>query len=332
MALRLALAGVGGRGLEWAREVASAPQWELAACVDSDDRALARAAQEAGLPRSSCFTDVADALDTVPCDAVLVATPPECHRDHCEAALERSLGLLVEKPFATSLDDARALVDLGERHGAPIVVGQNLRYTRAHRAVRRVVASGALGEVRMVVAQSYRVPHLAGWREEADELIVWEVAVHHLDALRHTIGELSGVMAESYGSVPGRSLNAMLTFENGARGLYTATYESSGHEFFERGQEYYERIVGDRGTLHVLHRWLVLCPRGGLPRLVRRGKREVSEERILLDQLRRAIEAGESPECSGADNLGTVAAVEACAVSVAESRWVDPRDLVAARV
>jgi predicted dehydrogenase len=332
MALALALVGAGGRGLEWAREVASAPGWELAACVDVDDQALARAAQEIGLPRNSCFTKLGHALDAAQCDAVLVATPPDCHREHCEAALERGLGLLVEKPFATSLEDARALVELGDRNGAPIVVGQNLRYTRAHRAVRRVVASGALGHVRMVMAQSYRVPRVDGWREDADELIVWEVAVHHLDALRHTIGELSGVMAESYGSVPGRSLNAMLAFENGARGLYTATYESSGHEFFERGQEYYERIVGERATLHVLHRWLVLCPRGGLPRLVRRGKREVSEERVLLDQLRRALETGEPPECSGQENLGTVAAVEACAVSVAESRWVDPRELMAARV
>jgi predicted dehydrogenase len=333
MALRIALVGAGRRGREWAREIAVAPGFELAAYVDADEAALRRATGELGLAGSMCFASLGEALDAVACDAALVATPPDVHRESSEIALERGLGLLVEKPFTTSLDDAIALVELGERRGAPIVVGQNLRYTRAHKAVRRVVASGALGRIRMVVVQSYRVPELAqGWRGDADELIVWEVAVHHLDALRHAIGELSGVVAESFGSTPGHSLHAMLAFENGARGLYSATYESSGHEFFERGQEYYERVVGDRATLHVFHRWLVLCPRGGLPRLVRRGKREVSEERVLLDQLGRALETGELPECGGADNLRTVAVVQACAISAADGRWVDPRELMVARV
>jgi predicted dehydrogenase len=332
MALRIALAGVGRRGREWAREIAAAPECELVACVDPDDAALAWARPELGLAGAACFTSLGDAVQTLRCDAAVIATPPAVHREDCETALEHGLGLLVEKPFAMSVDDARHVVDVAERRNLPIVVGQNLRYTRAHRAVRRVVASGALGEVRMVVVQSYRAPDMDGWRGDADELIVWEVAVHHLDALRHTIGELSGVVAESHGTVPGRSLNAMLAFENGARGLYTATYESSGHEFFERGQEYYERVVGERATLHVLHRWLVLCPRGGLPRPVRRGRREMTEERVLLGQLRRALATGEPPECSGADNLRTLAAVEACAISVAEGRWVDPRELVATHV
>ena len=332
MALRIALVGAGRRGLEWAREIASAPEWRLTACVDADAGALARAARELALPDSACFTTLPEALEATPCDAAIVATPPDRHREPCEIALGRGLGVLVEKPFTVSLEDAQALVDLSSSRDAPIVVGQNLRYTRAHRAVRRLVSSGALGEIRMVVCQSYRAPQAASWRDTFEDMIVWEVAVHHLDALRFTVGELSGVMAESFGTTPGRSLQAMLAFEGGARGLYVATYESSGHEFFERGQEYYERVVGDRATLHVLHRWLVLCPRGGMPRLVRRGRRETSEERVLLEQLRRALETGETPECSGADNLRTVAAVEACAVSVTEGRWVDPRELTGARV
>jgi predicted dehydrogenase len=157
--------------------------------------------------------------------------------------------------------------------------------------------------------------------------------VHHIDVLRHTIGELSGVMAESFeGSDPGSSVHAMLAFEGGARGLYSASYESSGHEFFERGQENHERVVGDRATLHMFHRWLVICPRGGLPRLVRRGSRPVSEEAVLLGQLERALRSGEDPDASGRDNLRTIAAVEACARSAEEGRWVDPRELLAAHV
>ena len=59
-------------------------------------------------------------------------------------------------------------------------------------------------------------------------------------------------------------MQALLTFDAGTRAVYSATYESSGHEFFERGQEFYARFVGERATLHVLQRWLFLCERTDL--------------------------------------------------------------------
>jgi predicted dehydrogenase len=333
MALRIAIAGMGARGREWARQIQSSTAWELVACVDVDDRALAATASSLGISEEACFGSLGDALDARPCDAAIVATPSDEHEQPCEEALSRGLGAIVEKPFAASLGAAAALVDLADQRGVPLVVGQNLRYTRAHRTVRRLVGEGALGRIRMVVYHHYRVPELRPGRECLVPLALWELAVHHLDVLRHTIGELSGVMADSFGeSEEGSAIQALLAFEGGARGLYSATYESSGHEFFERGQENYERVIGDRATLHMFHRWLVMCPRGKLPRAVRRGARSVTEEAVLLGQLERALLHGEEADASGRDNLRTVAALEACALSMEERRWVDPRELLAAHV
>ena len=120
----------------------------------------------------------------------------------------------------------------------------------------------------------------------------------------------------------------MLSFEDETRALYSATYESSGHEFFEGGQEFYLRFVGERATLHVFQRWLMLCETGKLPRPVRRGPRKVTEERILLDQLERAMIAGEVPDSSGRDNLQTMAVAEACLRSTAGRTWVNPQELL----
>jgi predicted dehydrogenase len=332
MALRIAIAGMGERGCQWAREVQGSREWELVACADIDDRTLDAAASSLGLSDGVCFGSLAEALDARPCDVAVVATTSNDHTGPCEEALSRGVGALVEKPFASSLADAVALVELAEQRGVPLVVGQNYRYTRAQRTVRRLVREGALGRVRMVVCQTYRVPELMPERVRLAPVPLWEHAVHYLDALRHSVGELTGVMAESFGeSQPGSSLHAMLTFEGGARGLYSATYESSGHEYFERGQEFYERIVGDRATLHVIQRWLVLCARGKLPRIVRRGRRPVTEDALLIGQLERALRHGEEPDASGRDNLRTVAALEACARSAEERRWVDPRELLAGR-
>ena len=63
------------------------------------------------------------------------------------------------------------------------------------------------------------------------------------------------------------------------------SWDARGHERFEAGQQFYERITGERGTLHVMQRWLVLCLAGKWPRFVARGKRSEAEEVTLLKQL-----------------------------------------------
>jgi predicted dehydrogenase len=229
------------------------------------------------------------------------------------------------------------LVATAKGQGVPLVVGQNLRYTRAHRTVARLVGDGALGPIRLVAARHHRPAPTTSVVSNGGHTALWELAVHHLDVLRHSVGELTGVMAESFdggGEAPaiGRSVHALLAFENGAHGHYLASYQSTGLEFFERGQQYYERIVGERATLHVLQRWLVLCERGKRPRLVRRGPRATTEEAVLLRQLERGLLYEEPPDSSGEDNLGTVAILEACARSASEGRWVNPQEILAAHV
>jgi predicted dehydrogenase len=335
MAFKVIVAGLGPRGLDWAREVGSAPGCELAACVDVDEAVLRRSASSLGVPPARCFRSLEEAARAVDCDAVVVAAPAERHAELCGAALSRGLAALVEKPFTTSLGDAVSLVRLAEQKGLPLVVGQNYRYMRSFRAVRRLVSEGALGRVGIVNCHYYRVPHeMAASLAALPHSVLWGMGVHHLDALRYVLGEkVTGVCADSFtlpwGSPPpGASLRVMLNLEGGARAFYSATYESSGHEFFERGQEFYMRLVGERATLHVFQRWLVLCERGRWPRIVRRGRRETTEERVLLSQLERALESGSAPEAGGRDNLQTMAVAEACVRSAAEGGWVNPQQLL----
>jgi predicted dehydrogenase len=335
MAIRIVVAGMGPRGQDWLREVQSAPAYELAACVDTDQTVLQQAAGKLSIPPGQCFTKLGEALDRNSCDAVIVATSPAGHVEPCESALARGLAVMVEKPFTLCLREAKKLVALAEQKGAPLIVAQNYRYMRSFRTARRLIDSGALGPVGMVVCQYYRVPHaMAASLRSLTNSALWGAGIHHLDAIRYILKKrVTGVQADSFtlpgGQLPkGASMQMMLSFEDEARALYSVTYESSGHEFFERGQEFYVRFVGERGTLHVFQRWLMLCETGKLPRPVRRGPRKVTEERILLDQLERALVAGEEPDSSGRDNLQTMAVVEACLRSAAERTWVNPQELL----
>jgi predicted dehydrogenase len=326
---------MGPRGQDWLREVQTAPGYELVACVDIDQAALKQASSKIPVPSRRCFTELREALDQNSCDAVIVATSAANHVEPCEMALARGLAVMVEKPFTLCLREAVKLVSLAEQKGAPLIVAQNYRYMRSFRTARRLIDAGALGPVGMVVCQYYRVPHaMAASLRSLTNSALWGAGIHHLDALRYILKKrVTRVLAEAFtlpwGQLPnGGSLQMMLSFEDETRALYSATYESSGHEFFEGGQEFYVRFVGERATLHVFQRWLMLCETGKLPRPVRRGPRKVTEERILLDQLERALVAGEEPDSSGRDNLQTMAVVEACLRSAAERTWVNPQELL----
>jgi predicted dehydrogenase len=330
MTRRALLIGCGQRGRQWAATLNDHAHWRVAGLVDPDPEARGKLAADLGVRRELTVPDLG-ALDVSQpeWDAVIVATPPDLHVEPARWAVDHGKAVLVEKPFTTSLTDAVELVEKAEAADVPLMVGQNYRYLRMNQAARRVVDSGSLGRIGMVVAHYYHPPDevpptLRALRHSA----LWGIAVHHLDALMHMLGcKVTAVAARSetlrWDERPaGASLQLLAELDTGATVTYSASYESSGHQFFEAGQEFYQRIVGEDGTLHAFHRWLLLCRNGALPRPVRRGPRTGTEEAVLLGQLEGAVERHVPPECSGRDNLATVAVLEACVRSAEERRWV----------
>jgi predicted dehydrogenase len=216
------------------------------------------------------------------------------------------------------------------------MVGQNYRYMRAFRTVKAFVESGRLGRLGSVQCEYYRPPHdMPVWLTAMDDSLLWGAAVHHLDAIRYIAGgHPRAVIGDRFSDPggeyrPGASLRLFLELGGGVRVTYFGTYEARGHEFFEGGQRFAARFSGDRGTLHVWHRWLIWCETGRWPRLIGRGRRRHSEERVLLDKFATAIETGAEPESSGRDNLQTMAILEAYRRSIGEKQWIDPQALLA---
>jgi predicted dehydrogenase len=79
MALAVTIAGLGTRGREWVQAVRTAPGVELAACVETDEVRLQKSAQALALPAGRCFRSLDEALHTVSCQAVIVATSMNRH-------------------------------------------------------------------------------------------------------------------------------------------------------------------------------------------------------------------------------------------------------------
>lgn len=107
--LRTAILGAGGIGTHLAREVSAHPDGTIAAVVDVNEDALDDLAAEHDLDESVLFTDESVMYEATDLDAVIIATPPAFHDDQIDAAFERDLHVLCEKPVVVERAAAERL-------------------------------------------------------------------------------------------------------------------------------------------------------------------------------------------------------------------------------
>lgn len=121
-------------------------------------------------------------------DVVYISTTNDLHKEQTLAAARAGKHVLCEKPLAVTLQDAQEMVKTC--HDARVVLGTNhhLRNAVTHRALRRLVAEGAVGQplaVRVFHAVSLP-PRLQGWRISRPEAggVILDITVHDADTLR----------------------------------------------------------------------------------------------------------------------------------------------------
>ena len=116
----------------------------VAALYDPDPGSLRRAAALFGAP---AHADLDAFLATPGLGAVYVAAPNHVHRPLVEAAARAGLPVLCEKPMATTLADAQAMVDACTRAGVLYATAFDQRFHAAHRVLAEMVSEGRLGTV-----------------------------------------------------------------------------------------------------------------------------------------------------------------------------------------
>ena len=132
--------GLGGRAFH-APYVGVTPGMTLRAVVSRDAGKV-----QADLPDMRVVPDVAALLAEPGIDLVIVSSPDALHAEHALAAIAAGKHVLVDKPFATTLADARR-VAAAEAGGRLLTVFQNRRWDSDFRTLRRLVVEGVLGEI-----------------------------------------------------------------------------------------------------------------------------------------------------------------------------------------
>ena len=163
----------------------SMPDVELLGVADEDTK---RGRDFAALHSIQYVGDLAALLARRP-DAVVVTSENARHRGEVEAAAAARVHVLCEKPLATSVEDARAIVDACSRAGVRLMTAFPMRFSPVIARVAASLAAGEIGPVRAVSAVNQGqipTPHRAwfGDRELAGGGAVTDHTVHVLDLLR----------------------------------------------------------------------------------------------------------------------------------------------------
>lgn len=146
--LRLGVVGYGNRGVIAQRAAELDGDAAVVAVADPSEHGHERAMRDFG---SSVVIgpDIATLIEAG-VDAAFVTTPDHLHAEHVTALLEAGIPTFVDKPLATTLDDADRILDTAYRTGTRLYVGHNMRLMPVFTTMHRLIQEGAIGEVKAV--------------------------------------------------------------------------------------------------------------------------------------------------------------------------------------
>ncbi|MCS7224022.1 MAG: Gfo/Idh/MocA family oxidoreductase [Armatimonadetes bacterium] len=333
--IKVCFVGCGGIAGAHLRALRDLPDlFQVVACCDVVSEAAQKRAAEVG--GAAVYTDYEEAIKSSGCDVVAITLPHHLHRPVGLVAAQEKKHIFVEKPMANNLTEAIEMVQASEQAGKMLMVGQTQRYMAVHRKVKEILESGQIGRVLYVRASVDQF--LAAIRGPGDWLFkkdlagggsVISIGVHKIDLLRWLVGEVESVFAVERisGINPGMDCEdistALLEFEDGAvadlGSLYAARQSPWGELL---------TIYGSEGVIHNIGGWF-LSGNGTGPSAWQALEYERNDPfKAEWEHFGHCLLSGEQPLTSGADNLRTMAVIEAIYLSARSHHPVSVKDLL----
>lgn len=225
---------VGVFGTGWGARVSvpafRAAGWEVAALWSRKPERAASFADRLEIPFAT--HEAAALLDRPEIDAVAIHTPPHMHLDLCRAAFAAGKHVLVDKPFATNVEDARALAAAAEDADLTAMVNYEFRYAPLRAQVEQLLKDGAIGAVHHASIDLHTTNPLLQmdrpWRLDPAHGggLLNELGSHAIDRFRQWLGDIASVSAQ-FASFPPEGLDPSFTSEDQISASFTFTSGAS---------------------------------------------------------------------------------------------------------
>ena len=336
------LAGCGAMSKGWLSALEqgrNAGRVKIVGLVDlNTDLAHARAV-EFGLGDVIVGNDLDAVLSQTKPDILFDVVVPAARHGVVTTGLAHGCDVLSEKPMAASLDAGRDLIARAKAAGKVHAVVQNRRFIAGVRRLRAFIASGAIGELTALHCDFFIGAHFGGFREDMDNVLLLDMAIHTLDAARFMSGK-APLAVYCHESNPrgswyrhGAAASAIFEFTDDVVFTYRGSWVAEGDN---TSWESAWRLIGTKGTVtwdggegFSAHR-----VEDGEGLLRTSTPIEVPEPANLeqthghasvIAEFLDALEQGRAPETDGTDNIKSLAMV----FSAIESARTHQRVLIA---
>ncbi|RWL86402.1 MAG: Gfo/Idh/MocA family oxidoreductase [Mesorhizobium sp.] len=275
-------------------------------------------------------------------EIVDLAFPPDQQPALIRHALKQKhiKAILAQKPLALSVEEAVRLRDEAAASGKILSVNQNMRYDQSMRVLKQIIDSGALGEIVFAEIDMHAIPHWQTFLAGYDRLTLANMSVHHLDVLRFLFGDPDEITTltrkdprTQFEHSDGITVST-LRFPSGVLAVSLEdVWSGPRQEGYDDDQHIAWRVDGTKGVAKGTIGW----PKGIASTLTYASTETTGGKWVsphwetmwfphafigVMEQLQYALKTGTPPALSVADNVNTMALVEAGYRSMAEGRTV----------
>lgn len=310
----------------WLRAVGDTPSLagriEIAGLVDIDQAAARALSAKFGLS-AAIGSNLGAMLEATDADLLFDVVPPLVRKPVVLTGFDHGCHVLSEKPMATSLQDARSLIEAAERAGRIHAIVQNRRFIAGVRRIRAFLESGALGELTGLHCDFFLALHFGGFREEMDHVLLLDMAIHTFDAARYMAGKVPlAVYAHETnpkGSWYAQGAAASAIFElsddvtftyrgswcaEGAPTSWEASWRFTGTKgslLWDGAERFEARVVASQGKFLNDLEPVAVCE---APQ-----EEKTHGHASVIQEFVSAIEEGRKPETDGTDNIKSLSMV-----------------------
>lgn len=236
---KFVVVGCGRMGFAHSRRLASDDRAQLIGLFDADESAAIKLRDECA--HDATVVPSIDAALAAEADAVVIATPTDCHHDQISAALTAGLHVLAEKPLAGTRSDIVRILELAEAHPhLRCVLGYQRRFWQNERYLRDELSSGRWGELRAVtgvICERWESGIVGTWRDDPainSGGFLGDAGSHKIDAMMY----VTGLRPRKVYAVSQRSRSRVEVMTSVAGTLQgdlplTMTFMGNAHSYYE---------------------------------------------------------------------------------------------------
>ena len=249
---RILLLGLGFWAHFWLKVIEQTDQVELAGITGSAEE-IEKASKEYGISKSIMFTDYKEAIEKTDADIMVIVIPMSLHADAAKRGMDRGFHIIMEKPLATSLSEARELLAYKKKHPeVKVITSQNYRWRPYNQTIKNAIQSGMIGKVESILVDFRKQEDLQGYRAGLDMPLLRDCSIHHFDLIRFFTGAdcqdiYCRVYRPHWSKFEGKpNTDAIMTLTDGTKVVYNGTWAARGRESSWDGNFV---ITGDKGCL-----------------------------------------------------------------------------------